>query len=113
MYVASTRPGLGDWDIYHSTLGDDGAFGPAILVPELSSPQRDAHPTIRRNGLEIFVASNRPGSIGGIDLWVSTRPTIHDAWSTPLNLGPTVNTLDDERAPYLSADGERLYFTST
>ncbi|HXN21498.1 MAG TPA: hypothetical protein VOA41_01995 [Candidatus Dormibacteraeota bacterium] len=112
MYFASTRPGLGDWDIYHSTLGDDGAFGPAILVPELSSPQRDAHPTIRRDGLEIFLASNRPGSIGGIDLWVSTRPTIHDAWSTPLNLGPTVNTLDDERAPYLSADGERLYFTS-
>jgi hypothetical protein len=54
MYFASTRPGLGDYDIYMSTLGDDGAFGPAILVRELSSPQRDAHPTIRRDGLEIF-----------------------------------------------------------
>jgi Tol biopolymer transport system component len=112
MYFASTRPGLGDYDIYLSTLSDDGAFGPAVLVPELSSPQRDAHPTIRRDGLEIFLASNRPGSAGGIDLWVSARPTTRDAWSTPLNLGPTVNTVADERAPYLSADGERLYFTS-
>jgi Tol biopolymer transport system component len=112
MYFASTRPGLGDYDIYMSTLGDDGAFGPAILVRELSSPQRDAHPTIRRDGLEIFLASNRPGSVGGIDLWASTRPTTHDAWSTPMNLGSTVNTAADERAPYLSADGERLYFAS-
>ncbi len=121
MYFASTRPpgpgNCGDFHIYMSTLGDDGAFGPAVLVPELSSPARDAHPTIRSDGLEIFLASNRPGSVGppiapAIDLWVSTRPTTHDAWSTPVNLGPTVNTLADERAPYLSADGQRLYFTS-
>jgi hypothetical protein len=99
MYFASVRPeGPGDLDIYMSTLGDDGTFGPAVLVPELSSPQRDAHPTVRRDGLEIFLASNRPGSVGGIDLWVSTRPTTHDAWSTPLNLGPTVNTLANKRA---------------
>jgi uncharacterized membrane protein len=113
MYFASARPeGLGDLDIYMSMLGDDGAFGPAVLVPELSSAQRDAHPTVRRDGLEIFFASNRPGSVSGLDLWVSTRPTTHDAWSTPVNLGPTVNTIANERAPYLSADGQRLYFTS-
>jgi hypothetical protein len=112
LYFASTRPGLGDWDIYQSTLGSDGTFGPAVLVPELSSPQRDAHPTIRCDGLEIFLASNRPGTLGMIDLWVSTRTTTHDAWSTPVNLGSTINTPDNERAPYLSADGQTLFFTS-
>ena len=112
MYFASNRPGLGDWDIYVSTLGDDGVFGDAVLVPELSSPSRDAHPTITCDGLEIFLASNREGSYGGIDLWVSTRSTTSDTWSTPVNLGPTINTIDDERAPYLSADGRKLYFTS-
>jgi Tol biopolymer transport system component len=113
MYFASARPqGLGGLDIYTSTPGVDGVFGPAVLVPELSSPYRDAHPTVRRDGLEIFLASDRVGTAGGLDLWVSTRPTTHDAWSAPVNLGPVVNTPANERAPYLSADGQRLYFTS-
>ncbi len=113
MYFASDRPGgSGDLDIYMSTLGDNGTFGRAVFVPELSSPQRDAHPTIRCDGLEIFLASDRPGTLGMIDLWVSTRTTTHDAWSTPVNLGSTINTPDDERAPYLSADGRTLFFTS-
>jgi hypothetical protein len=113
MHFVSARPGgPGDLDIYTSTLGDDGTFGRAVLVPELSSKLRDAHPTISRDGLEIFLASNRPGTFGFIDLWVSNRPTTHDVWSTPVNLGPMVNTPDNERAPYLSADGRTLFFTS-
>ena len=101
-----------DWDIYTSTRGADGTFGPAVLVPELSSPYRDTHPTIRRDGLEIFLSSNRPGSLGLIDLWVSTRPTTHDVWSIPVNLGGTINTASQDRAPYLSDDGLTLLFTS-
>ena len=101
-----------DWDIYTSTRGADGTFGPAVLVPELSSPYRDTHPTIRRDGLEIFLSSNRPGSLGLIDLWVSTRPTTHDVWSIPVNLGGTINTASQDRAPYLSNDGLTLLFTS-
>jgi Tol biopolymer transport system component len=103
---------LGDWDIYMSTMDKDGTFSRAVLVPELSSPYRDTHPTIRRDGLEIFISSNRPGSFGVIDLWVSTRPTTHDVWSAPVNLGPTINSASQERAPYLSDDGEMLLFTS-
>src|SRR5262249_35753802 len=37
MYFASTRPAGGNEHIYASTLGDDGTFGPAVLVPELNS----------------------------------------------------------------------------
>jgi Tol biopolymer transport system component len=101
-----------DFDIYTSTQGADGTFGPAVLVPELSSPYRDTHPTIRRDGLEIYLSSNRSGSLGGIDLWVSTRPTTNDKWSMPVNLGKTINTASEDRAPYLSDDGLTLLFTS-
>jgi hypothetical protein len=66
----------------------------------------------RRDGLEIILSSNRPGSFGLIDLWVSTRPTTHDKWSTPVNLGATINTASQDRAPYLSDDGLTLLFTS-
>jgi len=105
--------GLGDYDIYASTRRADGAFGPGVLVPELCSSKRDTRIAIRRDGLETFIASNRPGGLGQIDLWVSTRATTLDLWSMPVNLGKTVNGEADDSGPALSADGTALYFYST
>jgi len=107
------RDGPGDYDIYASTRRADGAFGPGVLVPELCSKYRDTRAAIRRDGLEMFIASNRPGGLGQIDLWVSTRATTLDLWSTPVNLGETVNGEADDSGPALSADGTALYFYST
>jgi hypothetical protein len=101
-----------DWNIYQSVQGADGTFGDAVIVAELNSRYRETHPTVRRDGLEIIFVSNRPGSLGGVDLWTSTRPTTADNWSTPVNLGPTVNTTFDDRAPYLSDDGLTLILVS-
>ena len=95
-----------------SALAADGSVGPAVLVAELSSPQNDARPNLRHDGREIFFYSNRPGSIGGTDLWTSTRATTADAWSTPVNLAGTVNTGDVELHPALSSDNETLFFAS-
>ena len=118
LYFTSTRPGgPGDFDIYASTrVGDEADFGPAVLVPELSGPFRDTRTAIRRDGLEIFLSSDSQGRLGGNgsqDLWVSTRPTTLDPWSTPVNLGPTVNSTAFDGAPALSFDGTTLYFYST
>jgi hypothetical protein len=117
-FTSLNRPeGLGDWDVYLSVLGTDGVFGPASLVVELSSPGtantgRDTRTAIRHDGLEMFFTSNRPGGIGSGDLWVSTRETTLDAWSTPVNVGPSVNTIFFDGAPALSSDGETLLFYS-
>lgn len=115
------------WDVYASTrLGDDAAWGPGVLVPELSSPYRDTRTAIRRDGLELFLSSGRPGdavvgrSAGSEDLWVSTRATTIDPWSPPLNLnlvnarlgGPPINSAAFDGAPALSFDGTELYFFS-
>ena len=83
---------------------------------ELNGPFRDTRTAIRRDGLEMFLsldAAGRPGGIGSQDLWVSTRATTADPWSTPVNLGPTVNTTAFDGAPALSFDGTTLYFFST
>ena len=116
LYFTSNRPGgLGGSDIYASELQPDETFGSAHLVIELSSPFNDAGPSIRRDGLEMFFASNRPGSVGGLgddDLWVSTRPSTADPWSAPVNLGPGVNRMYTDGAPELSFDGTTLYFNS-
>ncbi len=124
LYFASNRPGgPGGNDIYASTLNEvdeDGTFGPAVLVTELSSAFDDQGPAIRRDGLEIFLGSNRPGSIPPppglpsqvLDLWVATRARTSDPWSTPVNLGPVVNSAFTDAGPALSRDGTELYFQS-
>jgi Tol biopolymer transport system component len=67
LYFVSNRPGgLGDSDIYVSTLQVDVTFGAPVLVAELSSSGRDRHPSIRRDGLEIFFMSNRAGSLPNV-----------------------------------------------
>lgn len=113
-------PAIGTRDIYASTLEPNGSFGPAGLVAELSSPFDDARPALRRDGLEIFFDSNRPGSLCPepppvscpLDIWTSTRASTSDPWSSPVNLGPDVNSTALDARPALSFDGTSLYFHS-
>jgi hypothetical protein len=114
LYFTSTRPappGGGNFDIYVSTLQPDETWGPGVFVPELSGPGRDTRTSIRRDGLEIFISADRPGAVGSQDLWVSTRKTSADKWSTPV-LGAVVNSPAFDGAPALSWDATTLYFFS-
>jgi WD40-like Beta Propeller Repeat len=112
-FTSLNRPGnIGDWDIYASTQQPDGSFGPAVIVPELSSTGRDTRTAIRHDGREIFITSNRAGGQGGLDIWVSSRNSTADPWGTPVNLGSVVNSAADEGAPALSSDGQTLFFYS-
>jgi hypothetical protein len=113
LYFASTRlGGPEDYDIFASTLQSDGTFGAPVLVPELSSPYFEHYPAIRSDGLEMFISSRRPGGIGGsTNIWVSTRASTLDRWSTPVNLRTPIN-LDgfDSGLAELSSDGNTLFF---
>ena len=112
LYFSSDRLGSG-FDTYASTLQPDGTFGPAVLVEELSSPSNDVRPWIRRDGLEVFLDSDRPGTLGGLDLWVSTRASTADAWSVPVNLGPLVNGPADDFRAALSFKGTYRLFVQS
>ena len=82
LFLASNRPGgAGGLDIYVSELTASGSFGPPVLVNELSGAANDLTPGVRHDGLEIIIASNRAGTIGAQDLWVSTRNAVGDPWS--------------------------------
>jgi hypothetical protein len=113
LYFGSGPIGVGATDIYSSTLLPDGSYGPRAPVVELYSSSVDRQPAIRRDGLEIFLASDRSGSLGALDLWVSTRTSTSDPWSTPVNVGPVVNSTLVDARPALSFDGTTLYFQST
>ncbi|MGH7636405.1 MAG: hypothetical protein ACREOK_02040 [Gemmatimonadaceae bacterium] len=113
VYFASGRAGgMGGNDVYLSVRGDDEAFGPAVLVPELSTSFNDQGPTVSRDGLEVIFPSNRTGTLGDLDLWRSTRRSLNDAWSVPENMGPGINSEFIDAGAELSFDGTTLFFHS-
>ena len=61
------------------------AFGPGALVPEFSSPGRDTRIFIRRDGLEVFITSDRTGGQGYRHLDVNAG-TLSDMWPTPIDV---------------------------
>jgi hypothetical protein len=118
IYFGSNRPGgIGDFDIYETTSTDEdlesAVFGPGVLVPELSSPGRDTRTSVRRDGREIFITSNRIGGVGALDIWVATREDSSGRWSTPFNPGAPLNSTADDGSPFLSRNAKTLYFFST
>jgi len=100
-------------DIYVASITRDGETrGPAQLVAELSdATANDAAASVRTDGREIFFGSSRLHGVGGLDLWFSTRRSVHDDWSPPGNLAP-LNSGASDQQPSLSSDGRTLLFAS-
>ncbi len=74
-----------------------------------SDQYNTAFPHITEDGKHLFFASDRPGSMGAMDIYVSNR--INDStWTEPKNLGPDVNSFENDMYPFLVKD--KLYFSS-
>jgi WD40 repeat protein len=101
-------------DLYSVSLNRNGQpLGPALPVSELNYPTADDQKlTVRADGRELLFSSDRPGSLGGFDLWVSTRRSAGDTWSTPSHLEGPLNTTSGDSQPSLSHDGRTLIFNS-
>jgi len=102
---SATVPG----ELFASERPDGGDFGPATPLVELNSAGNDIQPNLRKDGHEVVFSSNRPGSLGQ-DIWSSTRDSIAEPWSAPVNLGAGVNTAAAESRPSFSWDAQTLYF---
>ncbi len=116
LFYSSARPSdaadaPGDHDIYMSVFRG-GSYGSGNLVAGVNTAFQDGQPNVRRDGLELFFFSDRPGSAGN-DIYSASRASVFDEWSEPVNLGPNVNSAGAESRPSLSWDGRTLYFGST
>jgi peptidoglycan-associated lipoprotein len=70
-----------------------------------------AHPSISDDELTLYFVSDQEGGYGGKDIWKITRQNKSDNWGSPENLGPDINTEEDEVFPFIHPDGT-LYFSS-
>jgi hypothetical protein len=101
-------------DLYAAPITREGEpLAAAELLANVSAPEaNDAGQSVAADGREIFFWSNRAGSSGFADIWVSTRQTVNSRWSPPVNLGAPVNTPFAEERPNISRDGRTLLFDS-
>jgi len=123
-YVQSAEDGVGNFyfnrgpsqgaqDLYVASITRDGETrGAGVVVAELSdAAANDAAPSVRSDGREILFGSTRSMGAGGLDLWTSARPSVHDAWSPPENLA-ALNSAGSDQQPSVSSDGRTLLFAS-
>jgi WD40-like Beta Propeller Repeat len=80
--------------------------------PELNTPSLDGCPFTSPDGRSLYIASNRPGGLGGIDIWVARRTHRGGPWGAPQNLGAPVNSAADDFCPSPTS-GRRFFFVST
>ena len=99
---------LGDRDLYVSTLGTDGVWTkPANLGRVVNTASVELSPFMAPDGKTLYFASNRPGGVGGFDLWLTRRlDETWSNWSAPQNLGAEVNTKDNDMNIAVDASGK-------
>jgi hypothetical protein len=112
LYFVSDRLEDHHLHVFTSSQLPDGSFGPAVPVPELNSPRTEEHFAVRPDGLMGIVDSNRLDGFGRFDLWITTRASLNEPWSTPVNMGPDINTDMNDAMPSWSPDGRTLFFGS-
>lgn len=106
------KDGVGDGDIFMSTRQPDGTWTkPAALPGAVNSSFYESSISITKDESTLFFASDRPGGLGGMDIYSCTKDK-KGAWTVVRNLGPSINTEYDEEAPFIDYDGKTLYFSS-
>ncbi len=106
----------GSCDIYFSFKTEAGWSMPKNVGPPVNTPYWESQPCFGSDGSTLLFVSNRPGGMGGKDIWkVSIQGFAGDGtpyFGNLINLGPSVNTSKDENSPFLHHDNKSLYFAS-
>jgi len=104
--------GKGGCDLYLSNKRGEIWLEPHNLGIPVNTGHWESQAVISSDGKELYFASKRPEGYGGSDIYLSKR-NINGQWGTPINLGTAINTTGNEMSPFLFADDQTLYFSST
>lgn len=108
-YKHTSADGVYKLDMFYSEFKNNKWQRPKPMP--FNSPEYSVgHPSLTADGNVLFFASDMPGGLGGVDIYVSTRNT-DGSWSQPSNLGADINTEANEMFPFIHSDGY-LFFAS-
>lgn len=112
VFTACNRPdGHGSCDLYISHKVGKEWSQPTNLGQEVNSRDWESQPSLSADGHTLYFASDRKGGMGKRDIWV-THLDDKKQWTAPKNLGPSINTPDEENAPFIHANGRTLFYSS-
>jgi len=110
-------PSYGGCDIYSAEYDGNNPDGSIKwkniknLGPGINSETWDSQPNISSDGNMLFFSSNRKTGFGGTDIYVSYKE--ENGWGKAQNLGPNINTPNEEVTPYFHKINNTLYYSST
>lgn len=81
------------------------------LNDNINTQHYETHACVSADGTKLFFSSNRAGGYGDLDIYVSERVPGGD-WGPATNLGPNINSRFNENTPFVTTDGNTLYFSS-
>ncbi|MGC9341108.1 MAG: hypothetical protein ACP5E3_00255, partial [Bacteroidales bacterium] len=100
---------FGNKDLYISRL--EGDFWSNAEELPWNTLRDEDHASFSTDGTKILFSSDRRGGYGKLDLWMSKRLNENN-WSAPQNLGPIINTEEDETSGFFVMQDQHLYFSS-
>lgn len=100
--------------LYHSSLSlETGLWSAPVLLESLVGAWEDTEPFVGPDGRTLFFASDRPGGEGGIDLYLVRREGASwTGWGEPENLGPYINTEEDDTSLSVDESGTYAFMSS-
>ncbi|MCG8308984.1 MAG: OmpA family protein [Cytophagales bacterium] len=105
------RKSYGSCDLYISEKTGDEWSAPVNLGKNVNSRSWDSQPALSADGRKLFFVSDRGGGYGKRDIWLSVKDG-NNIWQKAVNLGPAVNTKEDEVSPFIHVNGTTLFFAS-
>lgn len=98
-------------DLYYTKF-EFGGWSDIIPIDAVNTSDNwESQPSISSDGKTLYFISDRPGGIGGYDIYTSTRDE-YGTWSAPKNMGKTINSKGNEKSPFIHTDSQTLYFSS-
>ena len=112
-FVSDRKGGLGGFDIWYSIKNTEGKWAEAINIgaPINSSEDEDGL-FIHSDGKTLFFSSKGHNSMGGFDVFMSVLDVTTKVGSSPKNIGPSINTPEDDIYFVMEASGKIAYYSS-
>ncbi|NBA78740.1 OmpA family protein [Emticicia sp. ODNR4P] len=105
------RNGFGSCDLFVSYREGNDWTKPMNMGQAVNSGEWDSQPSLSADGRTLYFVSDRRGSIGKRDIWVSKQDSTGQ-WQKAQNVGNTINTTEDDLSPFIHANGQTLFFSS-
>lgn len=110
--VFGNYPGsFGGGDLFYSVKTENGWTYPCNMGGTINTKGWESLGALGPDAKTLIFSSDRTDGQGNSDLYITQLG--ENGWSTPKNIGKTVNTKGDEKFPYIAADGKTLYFSSS